>query len=754
MEKNNNLRINKYQTVTVWDPSNPSLGVRKRALNSEADNHIKSIPQKGRLIDGLYPNLLITPSRFENDEVIFDYIQGKSVDDDLADVMVKDLDAFVDAINDAFNKYLIPNNKNICDFEFTQEYRDIFGELDCVGMKCVRPCNLDVIFDNIIVNENGAYIIDYEWVYDMCIPVDFVKYRVVSHIYDKYRERLQKVVDYQHFTSLFGINRLDYPKFAQMEDLYIHSIYPREEVLEDRCREVVTNTSLVKKCYQLTKGVYHKVKFTYEDWNHARLLDKTLAGEKGFYDKYELFPTETEIIGQKSYKFAFNPLISIITPLYNTNPKFLEELIKSVLAQTYPNFELVLCDFSPCLKTLKSFMESQPQDSRIKFYSLGNNVGISDNTNTCIEHSKGDYIAILDHDDVLHPCALFECVNAINQGADFVYTDEAKFVGALKWIDVPYYKPDFSVEELRVHNYICHLNVYKKKLLDEVGYYRDIYDGSQDHDLVLRLTEKAKKIVHIRKCLYFWRMHSQSVASGIGAKPYAAFAGIRAVNAQYKRMNLPTRVWSEQEMISRYTICHASVPNDVDIEVVEYNSQADLVEIVKNTKSKYIFLKHEDLEVDEKRLIPRIYSYVSHDSCVAAEPRVEYSDGRVLNGGLVIKKGKLVFRNEGARKAACGYEDVMLHDRAVVTSSGICVLVDSRKIAPFLQDSLTITEALLKANASGYEVFLDVHVPVVEKATKLSNYVSEFYELVRDMDVPKVDPYYNELIDKFNLEKL
>lgn len=754
MEKNNNLRINKYQTTTVWDPDNPSLGVIKRALNREADTHIKSIPQKGRLIDGLYPSLLITPSRFENDEVIFDYILGKSVDDELAEVMVNDLDAFVDAINDAFDKYLVPNSKNICDFEFTQEYRDIFGELDCAGMRCIRPCNLDVIFDNIIVNENGAYIIDYEWVYDMCIPVDFVKYRVVSHIYDKYRDKLQKVIDYPHFTTLFGINRLDYTKLAQMEDLYIHSIYPREEVLEDRCKEVEVKTSVAKKCYHLAKDVYHKVKFTYEDWNHARLLDKTLAGKKGFYDKFELFPTEAEIIRQKADRFNYNPLISIITPLYNTNPKFLEELIKSVLAQTYPNFELVLCDFSPCLKNLKSFMEGQPQDSRIKFYSLGNNVGISDNTNKCIEHSNGEYIAILDHDDVLHPCALYECVKAINEGADFVYTDEAKFVGALKWIDVPYYKPDFSAEELRVHNYICHLNVYKKELLDEVGYYKDIYDGSQDHDLVLRLTEKAKKIIHIRKCLYFWRMHSQSVAAGIGAKPYAAFAGIRAVNAQFKRMNSPARVWSDQDMISRYTICSGVVPNDVDIEIVEYSSQADLVEIVKNTNSRFIFLKHEDLEVDEKMLLPRLYTYVSHDSCVAAESRVEYSDGRVLNAGLVIKNGKLIFRNEGARKSAYGYEDVMMHDRAVATSSGLCVLVDCKNIAPFIQGSKTLTEALLNANAGGYEIFLDVHVPAVEKVGKLSNYVAKFYEVAGHMELPKVDPYYNELIDKFNLEKL
>lgn len=148
-------------------------------------------------------------------------------------------------------------------------------------------------------------------------------------------------------------------------------------------------------------------------------------------------------------------------------------------------------------------------DDRIQYHALEKNEGISDNTNECIKLATGNYYALLDHDDLLHPSALYEVSKVIEaKGADFIYTDEVKFRKNIYSIDNPYYfnlKPGFSKYDLRSHNYICHLTVFSKQLLEsEPVFYRHEFDGSQDHDMVLRMTEKAKKIVHIPKVLYYW----------------------------------------------------------------------------------------------------------------------------------------------------------------------------------------------------------------------------------------------------------
>ena len=231
------------------------------------------------------------------------------------------------------------------------------------------------------------------------------------------------------------------------------------------------------------------------------------------------------------------PKISIVVPLYNTPLNFLEELLDSVVNQTYRNWELCCVDAGQDTAVGQHVQARAKADPRIRYQKLTENEGIAGNTNHGFELATGDYIALLDHDDILHPCALWYTAQAIvEQGADFVYTDEATFEGKVENVVLYHFKPDFMLDNLRSNNYICHLTTFSKVLMEQAGGgERAEYNGSQDYDLFLRLTEKARKIAHIPHALYYWRSSPNSTASDISAKTYCLDAGIAALKAHYAR---------------------------------------------------------------------------------------------------------------------------------------------------------------------------------------------------------------------------
>ena len=231
------------------------------------------------------------------------------------------------------------------------------------------------------------------------------------------------------------------------------------------------------------------------------------------------------------------PKISIVVPLYNTPLNFLEELLDSVVNQTYRNWELCCVDAGQDTAVGQHVQARAKADPRIRYQKLTENEGIAGNTNHGFELATGDYIALLDHDDILHPCALWYTAQAIvEQEADFVYTDEATFEGKVENVVLYHFKPDFMLDNLRSNNYICHLTTFSKVLMEQAGGgERAEYNGSQDYDLFLRLTEKAQKIAHIPHALYYWRSSPNSTASDISAKTYCIDAGIAALKAHYAR---------------------------------------------------------------------------------------------------------------------------------------------------------------------------------------------------------------------------
>ena len=305
------------------------------------------------------------------------------------------------------------------------------------------------------------------------------------------------------------------------------------------------------------------------------------------------------------------PLISIVVPLYNTPQQFLVELLDSVQNQTYQNWELCLVDAGQdetVGETVKARAETDP---RIRYQKLEKNEGIAGNTNQGFALAKGAFIALLDHDDILHPCALWYVAQAIaEQGADFVYTDEVTFEGDIDHLTVYHFKPDYMIDNLRSNNYICHLSVFSAKLLAAVGGdERAEFNGSQDYDLYLRLTEKAHKIVHIPHLLYYWRSSPTSVASNISAKTYCLEAAVKALYAHYERMGVPV---DEVSMIpgtpgfykTDYTI---TKPGKVSILIPSCDHSGDLRTCVESIFRKTTYADYEIIVVENNSKEPATF---------------------------------------------------------------------------------------------------------------------------------------------------
>ena len=265
-----------------------------------------------------------------------------------------------------------------------------------------------------------------------------------------------------------------------------------------------------------------------------------LAMHKDFWQHYADIPLKRELKAQRAENLQ-GPCISIVVPLYNTPARYFKQMTGSVRKQTYTNWQLVMMDASDAAHAEVSAKAAAlaQKDARFVYRKIGNG-GIAANTTQGFAAATGEYLTLLDHDDVIYPNALYDVVRSIQStGADFVYSDEIVLSDDFKKLGGYHFKPDFAPDYLRGVNYITHLAVFSRKLLDAAGAYEDPnFDGAQDHDLILRLTEKATKIHHIKKCLYVWRAAAGSTAQTMDAKPYAVAAGERAINAHLQRVGL------------------------------------------------------------------------------------------------------------------------------------------------------------------------------------------------------------------------
>lgn len=505
------------------------------------------------------------------------------------------------------------------------------------------------------------------------------------------------------------------------------------------------------------------------------------------------------IIKEQAFMSNNNIKISIITPLFNTPKDYLVDMILSVEKQTYDNWELCLADASDdehnyIEELCRQKAENEP---RIKYRRLEGNGGISVNSNECAKMATGNYIGILDHDDILHYQALEKVTREIEKySSEFVYSDEAKFTKDIEKSYGENYKPDFGMDELRAHNYICHFNVFSKELFDEIGGYRKEFDGSQDHDLVLRLCEKAKNIRHISEVLYYWRVHEQSVAMNISAKSYAVDAAINAIQEHLDRAGEYGTVRSTITGLPRYKIDYSGKFSPLVKVVILATDTKEVERLIaesdKSTKYKniqYIISRecdrqnirseHSIVYID-KMSISEISKVVGKDFAVFVDKEVrEFSrewleemlvlaqneqvgvvgiktvrkDGYLLHTGVVYDGRDIRRPYYGSRDGLEGYEAQLTITKNTSMVAGGCILMSGEKLEILSRQTKKINfcEMSLRLFLEGYKniytpfacVSFVTDCPIRGRETLLQLWAESKY---------KIDPFYNKNMVKLKVD--
>ena len=497
---------------------------------------------------------------------------------------------------------------------------------------------------------------------------------------------------------------------------------------------VVINYCIATKnrilCHGNPKGIAHKLLSKYREKKAIRIHG---TGS---------FPSAAEREKEETTVFPKDVTFSILVPLYNTPERFLREMIESVTAQTYGKWELCLADGSDDAHDFvgRICQEYRQKDSRIKYQKLAKNEGISGNTNECYKMATGNYIALFDHDDLLHPCVLFAYMQAIcEKDADYIYCDEATFKGnSINHMITLHFKPDFAPDNLLANNYICHFSVFSRELLESSELFRSQFDGSQDHDMILRLTAKAKHIVHVPRILYYWRSHKGSVASSIDAKTYAidaakgavadhltrlgyrnfeiestrAFATIFRIKYELTSRPLVSIIIPNKDHVDDLSRCVESIINlstydNYEIVIVENNSETaeirtyyeeisrhprvQVVEYkgdfnyskinnfgVQYAKGEYLLLLNNDTEVITPDWMEELLMYAMRKDVGVVGAKLYYPDKTIQHAGIVIGLG--AHRTAGHThyripEANVGYMGRLCYAQDVTAVTGACMMV-------------------------------------------------------------------------------
>jgi GT2 family glycosyltransferase len=322
-------------------------------------------------------------------------------------------------------------------------------------------------------------------------------------------------------------------------------------------------------------------------------------------------PSHDDLQKQREVRFDLQPKISVVVPVYNTPLVFLTAMIESVLNQTYSNWELCLADGASqdpaIIETLERYAR---QDARIRCKLLPQNLGIAGNSNQAMAMATGDFVALLDHDDTLAPFALYELVAALNRipGADFLFSDEDKIDSSGQQRSQPHFKPDWSPDALRHHNYICHLACFKRSLLSKLVGFAAGFDGSQDYDLILRATEQAERIVHIPKVLYHWRMHQASCATAPEVKLYAYQSAKKAIREHLQRCGLKAQV-KDGRTLGVYEVVYEIEQPPLISVVIPNRDNHRLLDRCLRSLSRSEYSNYEVIIVENDSRDPQTFDY-------------------------------------------------------------------------------------------------------------------------------------------------
>ncbi len=454
---------------------------------------------------------------------------------------------------------------------------------------------------------------------------------------------------------------IDYKELYEKEHQKSAALAERVAALEDANGDLQFKIDRIKnnplwKVSKPARNVMHAVK---------RQTDRlrNCGGVRGFLAKLDYkkrekeamkqfgtdsFPSEEQAHIERATKFAYMPQISILVPLYNTDETMLKEMLDSVLYQTYENWQLCLADGSDAEhayveKVCREYMEAEGDRARIVYRRLACNEGISGNTNQCLKLADGEYIGLFDHDDILHPSVLFEYVKAINeQGADYLYCDETTFKsGDINHMLTMHFKPDYAPDNLRANNYICHFSVFKRTLLEGTELFRSQFDGSQDHDMILRLTDKAQKVVHIPKLMYYWRCHPASVASNIGAKTYCIDSARGAIADHLRSHGYDNfKITSTRAFETIFKIRYEIIGNPkISIVIANKDHAVDLKRCIRSIYEKSTYDNWEIIVVENNSTEDSIWAY--YQELTGKDVKAEAAAADNVYRGSLSEDGKV-----------------------------------------------------------------------------------------------------------------
>lgn len=609
---------------------------------------------------------------------------------------------------------------------------------------------------NISYTTNGSHFADNTYAYEndpwIEIPVEntiIEKIQIDYTLSNNLGEFYKKIMSDMGIDAVIAENNALRQQIGITESQVRNLLLEREERMRSISWRITKPLRFIKRCLrkikQLIKKILKSNKYTHAICKKAKAIirgeNKNNPEIQKVSDIIEIMCPKKEWENQRNTVFDRDITFSILVPLYNTPERFLREMIESVQYQTYAKWELCLADGSddnhPEVGEICKQYASD--DNRIKYKKLDENKGISGNTNACIDMATGNYIALFDHDDFLHPAVLFENMKAICEtGADYLYTDEATFQGTNIFnIITKHCKPDFAIDNLRANNYICHFSVFSAKLLEKAGKFRPEYDGSQDHDMILRLTDAANKVYHIRKILYYWRSHPNSVASDISAKTYAIDAAKRAVMAHLDRVGLKAEVESSKAFPTIFRFKYALtatpkvsviIPNcnhlkdikkcissitkkstydnyeiiiidnnsykkeifdyyeeiqkDSRIKVIKYEGEFNYAKInnfgVEQATGDYLILLNNDTEVISESWIEELLMYAQRDDVAVVGAKLYYPDDTIQHAGIVIGLGAdraAGHIHYGVDKDNVGYMGKLYYAQNVSAVTGACMMV-------------------------------------------------------------------------------
>ena len=488
---------------------------------------------------------------------------------------------------------------------------------------------------------------------ELLIPENHDKIQTVVHVVNDYEKKKyeEAVKDHTNALGVIAYNKQEIARLNQVIESMKHSLSWR---ITSPFRSIVDKTYCFIHRHKTTAVLYDGTRYLMHNGIRSTYRrTKELYGRNRSVMSSEDFKlTPEQIKEQQNTRFSYEPVISILVPLYNTPELFLREMIESVTTQTYGNWQLCLADGSDeeHSEVAKICKEYYKKDKRIVYQHLEKNGGISDNTNACIELATGDFIGLFDHDDLLTPDCLYEFVASMQEvHHDCVYSDEDKLNDKTKKFEDPHFKPDFSIDLLCSHNYITHFFVVNMDIVRKVVGMRSEYDGSQDHDFIFRCVEQANSVHHVPKILYHWRMHPLSTAMDPESKMYCYTSGKKAIESHFKRVGIDATVEMLPRPLYGMYHCKYTVKDHplVSILIPNYNHKDLLKGCIESLMNVNTYSNIEIVIVENNSTEQEIFDYYKELEEAYSNVKVIYYEGdfnysKINNYGVKYTHGEYI----------------------------------------------------------------------------------------------------------------